>query len=57
VVDLLLKRGRVVDPASRVDGVRDVAVSDGRIAAVAEDLSPDRAKRVLDVRDQIVCPV
>jgi dihydroorotase len=39
-----------------VDGVRDVAVSDGRIAAVAEDLSPDRAKRVLDVRDQIVCP-
>ena len=33
---LLLRGARVLDPASRTDEVRDVAVTDGRIAATAE---------------------
>jgi dihydroorotase len=32
---LLLSGGRVVDPASGVDEIRDVAIADGRVAAVA----------------------
>jgi dihydroorotase len=32
--DLLLRGGRVICPASGIDGVMDVAVRDGRIAAV-----------------------
>ena len=32
--DLVLRGGRVIDPESGLDAVRDVAVADGRIAAV-----------------------
>ncbi len=52
--DLLLTGGRVLDPANQVDGVLDVAVKDGKIAAVGENLP--RAGKVLDVRGCIVTP-
>ena len=32
--DLIIKGGRVIDPSVRLDGVRDIAISGGRIAAV-----------------------
>jgi dihydroorotase len=38
--DLLLRGGHVICPASGLDGVMDVAVSDGRIAAVRRDILP-----------------
>ncbi len=34
--DLVLEGGRVVDPESGLDGIRNVGIRDGRIAAVAE---------------------
>ena len=33
--DVLIKNGRVIDPANNVDGRFDVAISGGRIAEVA----------------------
>ena len=33
--DLIVRGGRVIDPASGIDGVHDVAVKDGTIAQVA----------------------
>ena len=36
VADLVILGGRVMDPETRLDAVRDVAVTDGRITAVAE---------------------
>jgi len=42
-----LKGGRVVDPANRIDGVHDVLIEDGRIAAVGRDLPVDGAEVVL----------
>jgi len=33
--DVLITGGRVIDPASRLDAVRDVAIARGRIAAVS----------------------
>lgn len=32
--DILLRGGRVIDPANGIDGVMDVAIKDGKIAAV-----------------------
>ena len=32
--DLVLRSGRVIDPESGLDAVRDVAVAQGRIAAI-----------------------
>src|SRR4051812_7786135 len=54
--DLLLKGGRVICPASNIDGIRDVAIRGGRIAAVATDVIPTSAKEVLDARGCLVLP-
>lgn len=54
--DLLLKGGRVIDPKNGVDRVADVAVKDGRVAAVAPGLDVSRAAKVLDVTDLVVTP-
>jgi predicted amidohydrolase len=53
--DLLLTGGRVVDPRHDVEGRRDVAVSDGRIAQVGSSL-PRRARQILDVAGLLVVP-
>jgi dihydroorotase len=54
--DLLLRGGRVIDPAMGVDGVRDVAIRDGRIALVQADILPASAREVIDVSGQLVLP-
>ncbi len=36
--DLLLKGGHVIDPANHIDDARDVAVSQGKIAAVEKNI-------------------
>jgi dihydroorotase len=54
--DLVLRGGRVIDPAQDVDGPLDVAVSGGRIAAVAPALPLADAREAVDVRGQLVLP-
>ena len=53
--DLILRGGRVIDPASGLDGVADVAIKDGRIAAIRADLRGD-ALDTIDVRGRLVLP-
>src|SRR5579863_6299085 len=53
--DLVVKGGRVVDPASGIDAVRDIAIRKGRIAAVAPALDPSAAK-IIDATGLIVTP-
>ncbi|MEN3338209.1 MAG: dihydroorotase [Acidobacteriota bacterium] len=53
---LILKGGRVVDPASARDGVFDVLVEDGRIARVGKDLPVDGADVFEMKRGWIVAP-
>ena len=54
--DLLLKGGRLIDPASDRDGQFDVATSGGHIALVDKDISPNLARTVADVSGLIVTP-
>ncbi|MCG8648789.1 MAG: amidohydrolase family protein, partial [Pirellulales bacterium] len=54
--DLLLDGGYVIDPRNGVNGHRDVAISEGRIAAVEPEIDPSRAERVLDISDLYVTP-
>jgi dihydroorotase len=54
--DLLLKGGHVIDPANHVDEVRDVAVSQGKIAAVEKNIPADQAGKVVDVSNLYVTP-
>ena len=52
---LLLKGGRVIDPASGLDGVRDVLVEGQRITAIAGEVVTDKAE-VIDCRGKLVLP-
>src|SRR5260370_31452777 len=54
--DLLLRGGRVIDPASGIDGIKDVAIRNGKIPAVQSDILPTSAREVVDVSDKIVLP-
>jgi dihydroorotase len=56
VYDIILKGGHVMCPASGIDGVMDVAITDGKIARVSEDILPSSAKEVIDVRGKLVMP-
>jgi dihydroorotase len=53
--DLIVKGGRVVDPSLGIDGVRDVAVAGGRIAAVEENIKLDAAETI-DANGKLVVP-
>jgi dihydroorotase len=54
--ELILKGGHVIDPRNNIDGVRDVAVANGRIAAVAPNLTPTSGTQVIDARGMFVTP-
>jgi dihydroorotase len=55
-MSLLIKNGRVVDPASSTDAVQDVLISGGRIERVGRDLPVAAHTTVLDATGKIVCP-
>ena len=52
--DLVLQRGRVMDPGSGLDAVRDVGIRDGRIAAVSETALA--GERTIDASGLVVSP-
>jgi dihydroorotase len=52
----LLRGGRVVDPASGVDGVHDVLIADGRIERIGRDLPHDGAEVIEIASGLVVCP-
>ncbi len=54
--DLLLRGGRVIDPAQNLDATCDVAVRDGRIAALLPSIAPSSAKESIDVSGKVVLP-
>lgn len=55
MADTLLKGGRIVDPARDVDGVGDVLIRDGRIAATGE-ITPAPGARVVNCSGLVVSP-
>ena len=53
--DLVIKGGRVIDPSVGLDGIRDVAIAGGRIAAIDANIAGD-ATDTIDARGKIVTP-
>ncbi len=53
--DLIIKGGRVIDPAARLDAIRDVAISDGRIAAVGANVT-GTATSTVGAQGKLVVP-
>ena len=54
--DLLLKGGHVIDAKNGINGIRDVAIAGGKIAAVAPSIAASEARRVADVSSLYVVP-
>lgn len=64
-MDLLIRGGRVVDPAQGIDRMLDVWIADGKIAALGTDLpvprepaggDPTTAPRIIEARGRVVAP-
>ena len=53
--DLIIRGGRVIDPSVRLDAIRDVAISGGRIAAVEASIVGDTADTI-DAHGKLVVP-
>src|SRR5579884_4192252 len=54
--DQLLRGGHVIDAKNGISAVRDMAIADGKIAAVAEHIEPATATKVVDVAGLYVTP-
>lgn len=54
--ELLLKGGHVIDPHSGIDEPKDVAISQGKIAAVAPAIPASQAEKTIDVSGLYVVP-
>jgi dihydroorotase len=54
--DLLLQGGHVVDGKNHISGVRDVAIKDGKIAAVAEHIDAGTALKIVKAQGLYVTP-
>ena len=51
--DIIIRGGRVIDTSMRIDGIRDIAISGGRIASVEANIAADAAETI-DARGKIV---
>jgi dihydroorotase len=53
--DLIIRGGRVIDPSLRIDAILDVAIAQGRIAAVESSIAGNAAETI-DARGALVVP-
>ncbi len=54
--ELLLKGGHLIDPKNGVSAIRDVAISQGTISAIAENIPASQAAKTIDISSLYVTP-
>jgi len=54
--DLLLKGGHLIDPRNNIDARMDLAVAQGKVAAIAASIPASQARRVIDISGLYVTP-
>jgi dihydroorotase len=55
-MSLLIRGGRVLDPANSVDAVQDVLLEKGKIARLGAQLAAPEGVAVVDAAGKVVCP-
>ena len=53
---LLIKKGRVIDPANKRDEIADVLIDDGKITAIEKEIPATKNMQVIEAKDYIVAP-
>src|SRR5436190_22186644 len=51
-----VRGGRLVDPRNGIDGVQDLFIAAGKVAAIGEAPKGWSANRTIDAQDLVVCP-
>lgn len=54
--DLLVKNGRVIDPKNHINGKKDIAVANGKIAKVADNIPASQSKKTIDATGLYIVP-
>src|ERR1700686_4050788 len=54
--DLLIKGGTVIDPSANLHSALDVAVKDGKIAAVTANIAPNHSRKTISAAGKLVTP-
>lgn len=54
-MSILIKYGRVIDPANKIDAVMDILIENNKISKAAKNIN-SRADIVIDARNKIVAP-
>ena len=54
--DTLLKGGHLIDPKNNVNAPMDLAITDGKIAAIDQDIPANQAQQILDVTGLYITP-
>ncbi len=54
-MSILIKNGRVVDPANNIDDIRDILIKNSRISRVAKDIKAE-TDQIIDAVGKIVMP-
>src|SRR5581483_1410993 len=54
--DFLIRGGTVLDPATGVHAERDVALSNGKVAAVEASITAEQAATTIDASGKLVVP-
>jgi dihydroorotase len=54
--NIVIKGGHVIDPKNNIDGVMDIAISNGKIVQVAANINPAGALQVVDAKGLYVTP-
>ena len=54
--NLVIKGGHVIDPKNNLDGIMDIAISDGKIARVAKEIDAKSATQVINAKGLYVTP-
>ena len=55
-MSLLLRGGRVIDPANNLDAVQDVLIADDKIERLGRSLEAPAGAEIVDANGKIVCP-
>ncbi|MBM3758584.1 MAG: amidohydrolase/deacetylase family metallohydrolase [Acidobacteria bacterium] len=54
--DLLIRGGHLIDPSQNISAIRDIAITRGKVARIAENIPAGEARQSLDARGKIVTP-
>jgi dihydroorotase len=55
-MDILIKKGHIIDPSRNIDIQGDLLVSDGKIKTIQSEISASENVRVIDCAGKVVCP-